>query len=81
MKKTLIMLLASGAAAVTAVGCTSNETAHAPESAQVTADMQSNAAEQNSAAVQADPAAQSTIDNIQSVPAAEEAAEQPAAIQ
>ena len=81
MKKILIMLLASGAAAVTAVGCTSNETAHAPESAQVTADMSSTAAEQNSAAVQEDPAAQSTIDNMQPAPAAEETSEQPGTVQ
>jgi len=71
MKKTLLMFLALGATTVAAVGCTSSETTHAPETAQVTEDPQANTAvEQSGVVVQADPSAQ-TPDSIQTAPAAE----------
>ena len=68
-KKTALLSLALLGSAFTIVGCSSNETSTAPESAQVTTAPDAAATVEGSAGVevQADPAAQ--IEPIQSAPA------------
>lgn len=74
MKKTGLLLLALAGFGAAAVGCTSTETAQAPESAQVTAEM-AEPADQTGAVPQADASAQGGV-AIQSAPAAEQPAVQ-----
>lgn len=68
-KKTALLSLALLGSAFTIVGCSSNETSTAPESAQVTTPPDATVTVEGSAGVevQADPAAQ--IEPIQSAPA------------